>query len=148
MVFKEEVKGVSSGLPGCLCGDFPQSSGTSAVKTEASPEDVFQAWRELELHRQGVEGRRAWGLVRRPLLCVHHSAWEQRGLPRSQGEVQAECSRQIRSILIRGRLSECQSFPACEWGALHPWRCERSHRGPLEQEAEGHWRSAESLRSL
>lgn len=66
MVFKEEVKGVSNGLPGCLCGDFPQSSGTSAVKTEASPEDVFQAWRELELHRQGVEGRRAWGLVRRP----------------------------------------------------------------------------------
>ena len=38
--------------------------------------------------------------VCRLLLCAHHSAWEQRGLPRSQGQVQSECSRQTRFILI------------------------------------------------
>lgn len=70
MVFKEGVKGVCNGLPGCLCGDFPPSSGTSAVKTEASPEEVFQAWRELEFYRQGVEGPRARGLVRRSWRCA------------------------------------------------------------------------------
>ena len=69
MVFKEGVQGVCDDLPGCLCGDFPQSSGSSAVKTEASPEEVFQVWWELELHRQGMEGPRVWALVRRPWRC-------------------------------------------------------------------------------